>query len=125
MLIQPKADLYDRVINRINREEKIAEIRIKLVFRFFGLLSSCFALAPFSFMLFSDISESGFLNFLSLIYSDFSVVMSNAGDYILSLLEIMPLPSLIFSSVSLLVSIFFLSKLADCYVDFKKILTNY
>ncbi|MFH1255341.1 MAG: hypothetical protein V1667_02655 [bacterium] len=125
MLIQPKADLYDRVVNRINREEKIAEIKIKLIFRFFGLLLSCFVLVPLSFMLFSDISESGFLNFLSLICSDFSAVMLNTGDYILSLLEIMPLPSLIFSSVSLLVSIFFLAKLADCYVDFKKILTNY
>lgn len=125
MLAQPKNDLYDRVINRINCEKKIAEMKIKLIFRFFGLLLSILALIPLSFMLFSDISESGFLDFVSLIYSDFSIIMYNISDYVLSLLEIIPLLSLILSSAALFVSIFFFAKLADCCSDFKKILTNF
>ena len=40
MLIQPKADLYDRVINRINREEKLATLKRRLRLESLGLILS-------------------------------------------------------------------------------------
>jgi hypothetical protein len=42
----PSADLYDRVINRINREEKLRMLKRRLILRSFGLLLSFFAFIP-------------------------------------------------------------------------------
>lgn len=121
MLIQPRVDLYDRVINRINREEKLRMLKRRLILRSFGLLLSFFAFIPLSFRLFSNIAESGFSQFLSLLYSDLGIVMANIGDYVLSLLELTPTLSLSLALAALLALVFYLAKLADSYSDFKKI----
>jgi len=124
MLIQPRADLYDRVINRINHEEKFMILKRRLILRSAGLLLSIFALIPLGIRLFSDIASSGFTQFLSLLFSDFSIVMANIGDYVLSLLELMPVLSLSLASAALLALVFYLAKLIDSYVDFKKLIAN-
>jgi hypothetical protein len=124
MLTQPKADLYDRIINRINNEEKLIILKRKLFLRFFGLFLSVFALVPLIFRLFSDIASSGFTQFLSLLFSDFNIVMADIGDYVLSLLESAPALSLSLTLAALLATLFYTAKLADSYVDFKKLIIN-
>lgn len=124
MLSQPKADLYDRVINRINQEEKIITLRKRLILRSAGLLLSVFALVPLAFKLFTDVANSGFSQFSSLLFSDFSIIMANIGDYVLSLLELMPALSLSLALTALLSVIFYAAKVADVYADFKKIIIN-
>jgi hypothetical protein len=121
MLIQPKVDLYDRVINQINKEEKMMILKRRLILRSSGLLLSIFAFIPLSFKLFSDIAQSGFSHFFSLLFSDFNIIMANIGDYVLSLLELMPALSLSLFLAALLSALFSIAKLADSYVDFKKI----
>jgi len=124
MLIQPKDDLYGRIINRINHEEKLMILKRRLILRSSGLLLSIFVFIPLAFKLFSDIVSSGFSQFLSLLFSDFSIVMANIGDYTLSLLELTPALSLSLSLAALLSLVFYLAKLADSYVDFKKLTIN-
>jgi len=121
MLRQPSADLYDRVINRINHEEKLMILKRRLILRSSGLLLSVFLFIPLALKLLSDIVSSGFTQFLSLLFSDFSIVMANIGDYIFSLLELMPALSLSLALAALLSALFYVAKLADSYVDFKKI----
>ncbi|MFH1583476.1 MAG: hypothetical protein ABIB72_04165 [Candidatus Falkowbacteria bacterium] len=124
MLIQPSADLYDRVINRINREEKLMILRKKLMLESFGLVMSFFVFIPLTLKLLSDIAESGVTQFLSLLFSDFSIVMSDIGNYVLSLLESTPALSLFLTLATLLVLVFSMAKLADSYSDFKKIIID-
>lgn len=125
MLIQPKADLYDRVINRINREEKLMILRKKLILESFGLIMSFFIFIPLTLKLLSDIAKSGLMQFLSLLFTDFAIVMANIGDYVLSLLESTPVVSLSLTLATLLVLVFTTAKLADSYSDFKKIKQHY
>ena len=120
----PSADLYDRVISRINHEEKLRLLKRRLILRSSGLILSFFAFIPLSFRLIADIAESGFTQFLSLLFSDFYVVMANIGDYALSLLELTPTLSLSLALAALLALLFYLAKLADSYGDFKKIYIN-
>lgn len=124
MLTQPKVDLYDRIINQINREERLMILKRRLILRSSGLLLSIFAFIPLTFKLLSDIAQSGFSQFFSLLFSDFNIIMANIGDYVLSLLELMPALSLSLFLAALLSAIFYMAKLADSYVDFKKITIN-
>jgi len=124
MLTQPKVDLYDRIINQINREERLMILKRRLILRSSGLLLSIFAFIPLTFKLLSDIAQSGFSQFFSLLFSDFNIIMANIGDYVLSLLELMPALSLSLFLAALLSAIFYTAKLADSYVDFKKITIN-
>ena len=102
----PSADLYDRVISRINHEEKLRLLKRRLILRSSGLILSFFAFIPLSFRLIADIAESGFTQFLSLLFSDFYVVMANIGDYALSLLELTPTLSLSLALAALLALVF-------------------
>jgi hypothetical protein len=124
MLHQPSADLYDRVINRINREEKLMILKKKLILNFFGLIISFFIFIPLTLKLLSDIAKSGLIQFLSLLFSDFSIVMSDIGNYILSLLESTPALSLSLTLAALLAIVFSMAKFADAYSDFKKIIIS-
>jgi len=121
MLTKPRVDLYDRIINQINREEKLMILKRRLILSSSGLLLSVFAFIPLSFKLFSDITQSGFSHFFSLLFSDFNIIMANIGDYILSLLELAPVFSLSLFLAALLSALFSIAKLADSYVDFKKV----
>ena len=120
----PPADLYGRIINRINHEEKLMILKRRLILRSSGLLLSIFAFIPLVIKLLADITKSGLMQFLSLLFSDFGIVMSDLGDYALSLLESTPVLSLSLALGALLALVFYSAKLADSYVDFKKITLN-
>jgi len=124
MLIQPNTDLYDRIINKINREERLMILRKRLILNFSGLLISFFAFVPLTLKLLSDMAYMGFNQFLSLLFTDFTVVMANVGDYVLGLLESMPMVSLTLMLTTLLAFVFYTAKLSDSYSDFRKIIIN-
>ncbi len=124
MLYQPSTDLYDRVINRINREEKLMILRKKLILESFGLVLSFLIFISLSIKLLSDIAKSGLTQFLSLLFTDFAIVMANVGNYVLSLLESTPALSLSLALAALLALVFYLAKLADSYMDFKKLIIH-
>jgi hypothetical protein len=124
MLTQPRVDLYDRVTNRIIREEKLKVVKKRLILEFFVFILSFFVFIPMTLKLISDIAVSGLTEFLSLLFTDFAVVMANIGDYVLSLLESAPFFSLSLTLAVLLFIVFDLAKIADSYSDFKKINVN-
>jgi len=120
----PSADLYDRIINQINREEKLMLLKRRLTFNVFGLALSFFVFIPLTLKLLSDLAKSGLTQFLSLFFSDFGLIMANIGDYALSLLESAPVLSLSLTLAALLALVFSLAKLVDSYSDFRKIAVN-
>lgn len=122
MLIEPSADLYDRIINGIKQENKLITLKRCLILQSFILIISLLVFIPLALKLLSDLAISGLTQFLSLFFTDFTMVMANLGDYVLSLLESAPVLSLALTLAALLVFVFDLAKLADAYSDFKKII---
>ncbi len=124
MYQEPSADLYDRIIKRINYEQGLAFIKRKLFWHFIGLLASLILFIPLGYKLFIELNQSGFIQSFSLIFSDFQIVMFNLSDFSLSLLESLPAFSLTLMSIALLAMIFYMSKFVSSLFDFKKFHIN-
>lgn len=95
-------DLFFKIMNRLHREEKI-KIYKKLFIYSLGTGLS-FAGLFFSFQESrSALYESGFFQFLSLLFSDFSIIQSYWKNFAVSLMEALPAMSLaVFLSAFLL-----------------------
>jgi len=124
MLIEPRTDLYDRVLNKINQEASLATMKKRLILNLSGLILSVAAFIPLALKLLADSAETGLTQFLALMFSDFSLVMANIGDYFLTVLESTPIVSLAFVLTTLLALVFYTAKLTDSYVNFKKLALN-
>jgi hypothetical protein len=115
----PSSDLYDRVINRINYEHKLLLLKRKL----FGYLAS-FALSfaaffPLLSRFHQDIVQSALPQFFSLIFSDFSNVASNIGDFFWLILESIPAASAALTLLALTAFILSLVKVFNFWTEFR------
>jgi hypothetical protein len=88
--IEPPAGLLDKIIERIKREKHLLALKRRLVFISLGAIASLSALIPVFKLVQADINQSGFLQFLSLAFSDFGVVINYWQTFIMSLLETIP-----------------------------------
>jgi hypothetical protein len=89
------AGLFDKVMGRIDGAKRLRNLKRRLAF-FLVLLSLSivgFVLAVWSTQL--ALAQSGFLEFFSLLFSDLGVVLTYWQTYLLSLLEALPVISLI------------------------------
>jgi ABC-type phosphate/phosphonate transport system permease subunit len=89
------AGLFDKVMGRIDGAKRLRNLRRRLAF-FLVLLSLSligFVLAVWSTQ--SALVQSGFLEFFSLLFSDLGVVLTYWQTYLFSLLEALPVISLI------------------------------
>jgi len=92
--LEPPAGLGERIVQSIHEERLVLSIKRRLVLFTLGLAASLVVLV-FSFMSFrSGVVSSGFADFFSLLFSDFRVVTYYWQNYILSLLESLPIFSL-------------------------------
>ena len=91
---EPSGDLLAKIIARIGEERKAARIKWRLVL--FSAVTVCSAVAfvPLFQMLRTGFIESGFLQFFSLLFSDFEIVAAYWQNFSLSLLETLPVFSL-------------------------------
>jgi hypothetical protein len=91
---EPAAYLKEAILLRI-RQERLRQSKRRIWIWSVGLVAS---LALFGWgvkMMLTDINQTGFTEFLSLAYTDFGLVASYWQNYLLSLLETLPLTSLI------------------------------
>lgn len=112
-LIEPSEDLFDRVIYRIDTECRLLNIKRRLAGLFVCFAGSLAALI-FSFEA-ARVSfiESGFVEFFRLMFSDAEIVASHSQSFAFSLLETLPVTSLIIfltATLALLWSAEFLAK---------------
>ncbi len=91
--IEPPKGLLEKILKRIHKEERILVLRRTIIFSA-TLIASIIGFVPAFNMLSADFSRSGFLNFLSLIFSDFSSVMPHWQNLAMILLESLPAVSL-------------------------------
>lgn len=103
-IANPPAGLLAKVMERIKLEQE------KRIRRRLWLFSASSALSLIALVLTfqmakAEFSESGFLNFFSLLFSDFGVIISYWRNFLASLLESLPVISLMLFLGSLLLFI--------------------
>lgn len=101
-LIEPPAGLFEKILNRIHKEERLFVLR-KVVLFSITFTGSVIGFIPALKMLISDFTQSGFLRFFFLIFSDFSSVITYWQSFTLILLETLPALSLVLFLTVLLV----------------------
>lgn len=93
MQVLPPTGLLEKILKRIHHEERVLATRRVIIFSATTLVSLP-ALILSAKMLLSDLAQSGFLNFFSLLFSDFSSVLAAWQSFSLILLETLPAISL-------------------------------
>jgi len=106
--LDPPAGLLERIIRRIQAEQKLLTAKRRLVIFSIGVVGSIAAFVPALKMLHQGFAESGFLQFLSLLFSDTQAILSYLGSFLASLLETLPVTGLL---VFLAVLLIFLESL--------------
>ncbi len=92
-LFEPQPELAGLIMTRIYREEK--KLALKRVGAFSAVsVAGVLALIPTWNLFAVALSTSGFLNFSSLLFSDWSSVSAHVGDFIFSLAESLPIVEL-------------------------------
>jgi hypothetical protein len=86
---QPSSDLCEKIIMRIHKEERILVIKSLVLFSFITVVSAV-ALVPIAQTLLSQLESSGFLQFSSLMFSDFSLVLVYWKSFAMIILETLP-----------------------------------
>ena len=96
-------------------------LKTRLILQSLGFIIAFPAFIFLGWKLFLDLTGSGMAQFLSLLFSDFNIVMVNLGDYVLGILESAPVFSLSLALTALLALVFDMAKLADSFSYYKKI----
>ena len=91
--IEPPIGLLEKIMKRIHREERILVLRRIIIFSI-TLVISVIGFFPAFSMLIADFNQSGFLQFSSLMFSDFSTVSTYWQSFTMTLLQTLPALSL-------------------------------
>jgi len=101
-IVEPPHGLFDKIINRIHREQRLLILRRIVVFSVL-FLGSLIAIVPSFNTLSLNMEQTGFLKFSALIFSDFSLVMAYWKNFSLAVLETLPAVSLVILVAVLLI----------------------
>ena len=119
--IEPPVGLFLRLLNRLGKEKQLRAIRRQLMILTPVLIGAFAALALTFQSVQASFYETGFYQFISLLFSDFSIVVVYWQNFALSLLETLPVTGLIVFLTTLLV---FLSALRLFARDIKIIFAS-
>jgi len=99
---EPSNKLYGKILFAI---EKDKQIKRKIGFWFFAFTTilAFLSLIPAILYLLANLSSSGFYRYISLIFSDTEILLSNWKDYSMTLIESVP-----FAQITICFSIIFL-----------------
>lgn len=109
--------LLEKTMARVQKIQRRSAIRQLVIFSLTAIASMA-AFIPGLQLLKADLFESGFLSFLSLLWSDYSIIMTQWQNLGLALLESLPVTSLAIIMISIFV---FLQSLKYMARDIKKI----
>ena len=93
ILPEPPKELYGKIVKRISKEERFLLMKKRLAAAFLVMLGSGAMLFPAFNAVRTGMAESGFLEFLSLIFSDFKSVLAFWQSFSWALLESFPATS--------------------------------
>lgn len=105
-LAEPPAELFDKIILAIKREQELQHTK-RLLFGFLFLLVISFITTSISWIiLVNQIEGSGISYFISTAVSDLGIFMAMWQDFGLAILESLPIGGVMTSLLSLAVSVF-------------------
>ncbi len=111
-LIEPPAELLGKVMKSISEERRLIPVKLRIFLLSAGLIGTIISIFPAVKMLKTGFIESGFLQFSSLIFSDAGIVLANWQNYFSTLLESLPVMSLIVFLAVILFALEFLKLLS-------------
>lgn len=110
---EPPAGLFNKIMASIREEKLLLSIKKRLILFSAVILASVGILIPVVGAFQAEFSQSGFSQFLSLMFSDLGAVIANWQDFGLALLESLPATSLIAFLATLLVLLWSLKHFAQ------------
>jgi hypothetical protein len=117
----PADDLLAKIMEKIQYRQKVMKVRSRLVIFSVGLIGSIAGFIPVFKLFTSGLNNSGFFQFFSLLFTDSQIILTYWDNFLLTLLEALP----IFSLTALLIILFvFLESLKNFVHDLKIILPN-
>lgn len=88
--------LFAKIMSRINNEKRqLARKRLVFIFSLFGLVGSLAAFIPTLNLVKDGFVSSGFITFFSLLFSDSEIVLVYWQSFMMSLLESLPVVSIV------------------------------
>jgi hypothetical protein len=101
---EPSGVLLDKIMEGIRKEKKFRQTRRRVVLFSIGLVLSLSAIVPAYDLFLGQIAQTGFGDFISLIWSDYEIIINYWGVFSLALLESFPVAeSVVFLTVIFLV----------------------
>lgn len=91
---EPPAGLLDRIMARIHEEEQLMSVKKRLFLFSITVLVSAIAFIPAISNFQQEFAQSGFLQFVSLLFSDFGLVIADWQNFGLAILESLPAMSI-------------------------------
>ncbi|MBI4991682.1 MAG: hypothetical protein HZB99_00490 [Candidatus Harrisonbacteria bacterium] len=110
---EPPEGLFDKIIARIREEEQLLFVKRRLILFSIAVVVSATAFIPAINAFQQEFAQSGFSQFLSLIFSDLGSVMANWQDFGLAILESLPAVSIITFLATTLIFLWSLKHLAQ------------
>jgi len=92
---EPADGLFDKILQRIRKEQRLSIFRRQLALFSIGVVGSSVALIPAFQMVQSELVASGFVEFFSLLFSDLGLVMAHWQNFVFALLESLPVMSIV------------------------------
>jgi len=86
-------NLFQKIMSRIGEERRRLAVKRRIFVFSFGLAVSAAAFFPTLNIVKNELAESGFLNFVSLIFSDLGAVLANWQNFLFAILESFPVMS--------------------------------
>lgn len=100
---EPPGDLFKKIMHRIHEERRLLIIKRRLVIFSISLIGSIVAFIPAFQTVKTGFIESGFTEYLSLLFSDTGIVVTYWQNFTFSLLETLPIMSLVAFLITMLV----------------------
>jgi len=91
----PPDDLLGKIMQRIDQEKRLLTLKRRLFLFSAGLIGAIILFIPALKGVISGLTQSGFIQYFSLLFSDAEIVLAYWQNYALSLLETLPVMSLI------------------------------
>ena len=119
---EPSEELFGKIMQRIREEQHRLILKRRIAIFSIGLVGSAMAFIPTLRMVATGLVESGFSEFVSLLFSDLGTVLSNWQNFLFALMESFP----VISIAAFLTTIFvFLQSLKFLARDTKFVLASF
>jgi len=99
---EPPEGLFDKIMRRIQKEQQLLTFKRRLAIFSVFLIASIAAFIQTLRLVKTELAESNFIEFFSLLFSDSSSVLAHWQSFVFALLESLP----IISIIALLAAIF-------------------